>query len=491
MAREILVSVDEQEKRIVILENGRIEDYFFQRSGEKGLVNSIFKGIVEDITPALGAVFVNIGLERKGFLYLDEPASTIFTSDRRLQKKTIAEVVQKQDVLLVQVSKEPFGGKGARLTTNITLPGKYVVLMPFSEVRGISKKIVDEAERRRLKEIVSSLRWPYGFIIRTAAVNVSRKAIEKDVSFLVSQWRNLYRRAIRAKPPALIYEEHDILLRVIRDYFDESIDRVVINDRKEYLRIRSFVKSLFPRLLERVELYKADVPLFELRGVESQIEEIYNPIVHLPSGGYIIITETEALTVIDVNSGKFKAVKRNQEEMAFMVNCEAAQEIGRQLKLRDIGGIIVIDFIDMKVQAHKNEVLSVLRTALANDKAKSEIVSVSPLGLVEMTRERKERTSEARSYIPCPCCQGKGKVKSPQTVAIALFRKLRYELRKDKRRRKRAIIKAHPKIVEFVKKQAQVLEELKKRFNTDCQFVADMSMNPDSYQLEVVGIARR
>ncbi len=491
MAREILASVDEQEKRVVILENGRIEDYFFERLGEKSIVNNIYKGIVEDITPALDAVFVNIGLEKKGFLYMSEPADTIFASESRVKGKTIGEVVQKGDVLLVQVSKEPFGGKGARLTTNISLPGKYMVLVPFSKVRGVSKKVLNDAERKRLKEIVQSFRWPYGFIVRTAATGVPRRDLEKDANYLVNQWRSIYRRAVRVKPPALVYEEEDVLLRVVRDYFDERIDRLVIDDKKEFSRIRSFIKSGSPRLLDRVELYRADVPLFELRGVEQQIEEIYNPVVHLPCGGYLIIEETHALTVIDVNSGKFKQVKRNQEEMALMVNCEAAQEIGRQLRLRDIGGIIVIDFIDMRLSANRNEVLSVLKAALANDKAKSEIVLVSPLGLVEMTRERTERTSEARAFVDCPCCSGRGKVKSPRTISITLFRKLRYALRQDRRRKKRAIIRARKEVIDYLKSQREVIADIRRRFNTDCQFVVDNELAPDQFDVEVVSFARR
>ncbi len=491
MAKEILASIDEQEKRIVILENGRIEDYFFEREGDKPIVNNIYKGIVEDITPALGAVFVNIGLSRKGFLYMDEPAETIFTADSRVKGKTIGEVVQKGDVLLVQVSKEPFGGKGARLTTNISLPGKYLVLVPFSKIRGVSKKIINDSERTRLKEIVSSFKTDYGFIVRTAAVGVSRRELEKDASYLISQWRSLYRRAVRSNPPALVFEEHDILLRVVRDYFDERIDRLVVDNRKEFTRVRSFVRATFPRLLDRVELYRADVPLFELRGVEQQIEEIYNPVVRLPGGGYLIIEETSALTVIDVNSGKFKAIRRSQEEMALMVNCEAAQEIGRQLRLRDIGGIIVIDFIDMKIDAHRNEVLSVLKAALAADKAKSEIVSVSPLGLVEMTRERTERTSEARAFVPCPCCSGRGKVKSVRSVAIDLLRKLRYSLRQDRRRKKKVIIKAHETVIRYLKAQKETLTDLKRRFNTEAQFVVDNNLGPDKYHLEVMGFVRR
>ncbi len=491
MAKEILASIDDQEKRIVILENGKIEDYFFEREGDKPILNNIYKGIIEDITPALGAVFVNIGLERKGFLYMDEPADTIFTAGSRVKGKTIGEVAQKGDVLLVQVSKEPFGGKGARLTTNITLPGKYLVLLPFSKLRGVSKKIANEGERKRLKEIISSFKSDFGFIVRTAAVGVSKHELEKDARYLVSQWRSLYRRAVRNKPPALIFEEHDILLRVVRDYFDERIDRLVVDNRREFTRVRSFVRSFFPRLLDRVELYRADVPLFELRGVEQQIEQIYDPVVNLPCGGYLIIEETSALTVIDVNSGRFKAIKRSQEEMALMVNCEAAQEIGRQLRLRDIGGIIVIDFIDMKVSAHKSEVLSVLRAALVNDKAKSEIVSVSPLGLVEMTRERTERTSEARAFVLCPCCSGRGKIKSPESVAIDLFRKVRYLLRQDKRRKKRIVIRAHETIINYLKTQKEMLNTFRKRFNADTQFITDNTLGPDKYKLEVLGFVKR
>ncbi len=491
MAREILASVDEQERRIVILENGQIEDYFFERAGETSLLNNIYKGIVEDITPALGAVFVNVGLEKKGFLYLDESAATVFRSKSELSDKSVGQIVRRGDILLVQVSKEPFGGKGARLTTNITLAGKYVVLVPFSNLRGVSKKIVDDEERSRLKEIISRIKAPYGIIVRTAAVGISSKEIEKDIKFLVSQWRKIYMKAIRATAPALVHKEQDILLRVVRDYFDESVDRLVIDDRKEYMRIRSFVRTIFPKLLNRVEYYRAQVPLFELRAVDRQLAQIYEPVVHLSCGGYLIIEQTNALTVIDVNSGRFKGISKKQEEMAFIVNCEAAQEIGRQLRLRDIGGIIVIDFIDMKYSSHREEVLSLLKTALSRDKAKSEIVSISPLGLVELTRQRTERTNQDRAFVDCPCCGGKGKVLSPQSVLIIIYRELVGMLRYEKKRKRMATIKVHKQVLEYLRKHKQMFVDLKRRFLLECNFIGTIDIKPDEYNLEVVEVGRR
>ncbi len=492
MGREILISVDEYEKRAVVLDNGRIDNFFLERQGEHRLIHNVYKGIIEDITPALGAVFVNIGLPKKGFLYSDEPALGILAKDRKFLKgKAIGDVASKGTPALVQVSKEPFGSKGARLSTNISLPGRYLVLMPFSSSKGVSKKIANQEERSRLYSILNSIKTQYGFIARTAAVGKDKRELEKDASFLIKQWRRIQQKTAKAQAPALIYEDYDVILRVVRDYFSDSVDRLVVDDKKEGSRIRAFVRAFFPHLVKRIEVYSADVPLYELRGVDVQIDEIYDPVVKLPSGGYLIIERTEALTVIDVNSGKFKATSRQQEEMALIVNCEAAQEIGRQLRLRDIGGIIVIDFIDMKQQSHKNEVLSVLRAALSSDKAKTDIVTISPLGLVEMTRQRVEQATEEKANVLCQRCHGRGKIKSPHTTVIELMRKAKSMLRRDRRRKKELIIKTGKEVIDFLKSHKEFISVIKKQYKASVSLVESFDVEGGSFYLEVKSAASR
>ncbi len=492
MGREILISVDEYEKRAVVLDNGRIDNFFLERQGEHRLIHNVYKGIIEDITPALGAVFVNIGLKKKGFLYSDEPAQGLLLKERKaLKGKTIGESAKRGVNALVQVSKEPFGSKGARLSTNISLPGRYLVLMPFSGTRGISKKVADYQERQRLYGIINNIKCQYGIIARTAAVGKEKKEIEKDAQFLIKQWRRIQQKAAKAQSPSLIYEDYDVILRVVRDYFNDSVDRLVIDNKKEGARVRAFVRAFFPHLVKRIEVYSGDVPLYDLRGVDVQIDEIYNPLVKLPSGGYLIIERTEALTVIDVNSGRFKATSRQQEEMALIVNCEAAQEIGRQLRLRDIGGIIVIDFIDMKQQGHKNEVLSVLKAALSSDKAKTDIVTISPLGLVEMTRQRVGQATEEKAYVVCKNCGGRGKIKSPHTTVVELMRKAKAMLRRDRRRKKELVIKAGAEVIDFLGSHREFVSALKKQYKTELSLVKARDIEGNRFELEVKSNAKR
>ena len=421
MSKEILINVQPQEKRVAIVSAGRLEEFYIERPQDKTIVGNIYKGKIEGVLPSIGAAFVDIGLPKNGFLYLSEIEYTFESLET--QKPSLNQIKKGQEVL-VQVVKESFGTKGPRLSCHIGLAGRYLVLMPQENQIGVSRRIEEEEERRRLRGALSELRLPkdVGFIVRTAASGRSKQELQRDAHFLLKLWKRLEKIMQNKKAPSLVYEEYDLTLRVIRDSFTDDVSKLIIDSKAEYYRIQRFMRTFLSYLINKVELYRGD-DLFEDRDIEKQVNKIFESKVYFKSKGYIIIEPTEGLVVIDVNSGGFSK-KLGQEETAFKVNCEAAVETARQLILRDLGGIIVIDFIDMEKESHRREVLNILKKALSNDRAKYDILGISQFGLVEMTRERIHRTVQTLSYEVCPYCQGRGKVKSPVTMSIYALREL-------------------------------------------------------------------
>jgi len=393
-------------------------------------LGNVYKGKVETILPSINGAFVNIGQERNGFLYLTDVVSPLVEEDISGPRKFINKILnreekkpprkRKEDVpfkegqdILVQVVKDPFSKKGARLTTHITLAGRFVVYMPYDRHNGVSKKIGDPQERQRLKEVLNSFSFAKngGFIVRTASREQSDRDLTRDAKFLYKIWYQIMRLSEKKQSPALIYKEYDLIWKVIRDHFTVKVDKLVIDSEEDYQKIRKFVHTLIGKEhVSKVHCYKGQASLFKSRGVSKQLEKIYDQKVYLKSGAHIVIEPTEGLIVVDVNSGKFKT-KASPEDAAFMVNMEAAPEIAKQLRLRDLGGIIVIDFIDMNREGHKRRVLQALQNALQRDHAKSEVNRISSLGLVEMTRARTGKTLEAITFGQCPYCEGRGKVK--------------------------------------------------------------------------------
>ncbi|MCM8800979.1 MAG: Rne/Rng family ribonuclease [Candidatus Omnitrophica bacterium] len=462
MAREILINVEPQEKRVAIVENGILQEYYIERPSDKTIVGNIYKGIIDTVLPSLGATFVDIGFSKKGFLYLSEIESVFESLD--LPRKVLLPELKKGQEILVQVVKEQFGTKGPRLSTRIGLAGRYLVLLPLENHIGVSRRIEDEAERRRLRQLFSELRLTkdVGFIVRTAASGKSKLELLRDAQFLYKLWKRLSKLIQKKPAPSLIYEEYDLTLRVIRDSFTDDVSRLIVDSKPEYLRIKRFMRTFLNYLTPRVELYKGN-DLFEDKDIERQINKIFENRVYLKSGAYIIIEPTEGLVVIDVNSGGFKK-KLDQEEMAFRVNCEAAGEIARQLILRDLGGIIVIDFIDMVKEEHRQEVLKVLKKALNKDRARYDILGISPFGLVEMTREKVHKTVQMLAYQNCPYCQGKGKVKSPLTMAIYVLKELKRYLREKPQRQ--VSITACPEVIDELLKNKEGLKVIEDSFKT-------------------------
>jgi ribonuclease G len=471
--KEILINFEHQERRVAILEDGKLENYFVERAQDRTILGNIYKGRVETIVPSVGAAFVNVGMEKNGFLYLNDTlAMAMETEDIDLKegadgggKRPEHVQLKEGQELLVQVTKEPFGTKGPRLTTHISLPGRYLVLMPFERHFGISKKVSDDAERHRLRAILSGLKVPehMGVIMRTVAWGATEKEIQRDFQLLLRLWDRIDKAGHKRNAPFLIYEDYDLALRMLRDYFNDEIDSIWVDSKDEFRRVLRFVRSYMARLSNAVKFYRDNTPLFEKKGIEGEIEKLYAIKVFLKSGAYIVIEPTEGLTVIDVNSGKFRKKNISQEQMAFSVNCESAREIARQLRLRDVGGIIVIDFIDMMEEKHRRELINVFKSALSSDRAKTDVLGISKLGLIQMTRERTHRTLESISYKDCPYCQGKGKVKSAFSIALTALRELKTHILKNKVRK--ATIEVHPDVAASLNNENfQALRSLCRRF---------------------------
>ena len=427
MQREILINTDLPEKRVAIVTDGRLEEFYIERLEDKTIVGNIYKGRIVTVVPSLNAAFVDIGQNKNGFLYLSEIENSTFESIAEV-KSPLPLKLKKGDEVLVQVVKEAYGTKGPRISGLIGLAGRYLVLAPQNIHFGISRRIEDEQERKRLKFILKGLRLPknVGFIVRTAAVGRGAREIMRDARLLLRLWSRIKKTSYRRTAPNLVYEEYDLILRIIRDSFTEDVSGVFVDSKSEYRRIQSFVRTFAWHLGRRIHFYRGPDLFFD-RDIEKQINKIFERYVYLKSKAYIVIEPTEGLVVIDVNSGGFKK-NLTPEEAAFKINAEAAEEIVRQLRLRDLGGIIVIDFIDMEKEKHRREILNILNQQLSKDRAKYDCLGISKFGLVELTRERVHTTVQAQTYQACPYCQGRGKIRSAMTLCILAFRQLRQYL---------------------------------------------------------------
>lgn len=478
MSKEILINVETQEKRVAIVTDGKIDEFYIERPQDKTIVGNIYKGIIEAVLPSIGAAFVDIGLPKKGFLYLSEVESAFEALEKPQTAKS--KEIKKGEEVLVQVVKESFGTKGPRLSADIGIAGRYLVLMPLDNQIGVSRRIEDEAERRRLRTILSELKIPeVGFIVRTAASGRTKQELARDAQFLFKLWKRLQKSIGQKQAPSLIYEEYDLVLRAIRDSFTDDVSKLIIDSKAEFYRIQHFMKTFLSYLRNKVELYKGD-NLFEEKDIERQIHKIFESRVYLKSKAYLIIEPTEGLVVIDVNSGGFRK-KLGQEETAFKVNCEAATETARQLILRDLGGIIVIDFIDMEKESHRREVLNILKRKLSEDKAKYDILGISKFGIVEMTRERIHKTVHMLSFQPCPYCQGRGKVPSPTTIAIYALKELRRFLKG--KTLKQVNISLVPAVIEELLKDKENLKFIEHRFRTKLNLISNPALHIEDIKI--------
>lgn len=479
MPKEILINIEPQEKRVAVVCDGQLKEFYLERPQDRTIVGNIYKGRVEAVLPSIGAAFVDIGLPKKGFLYLSE-IGLAFESLETPQQPVSIEAKKGQEVL-VQVVKESFGTKGPRLSAHIGIAGRYLVLMPQDKQIGVSRRIEGEEERRRLRQIFSELKLPreVGFIVRTAASGKSKQELGRDAQFLLKLWRRLEKIIQAKKAPSLIYEEYDLTLRAIRDSFTEDVSRLIVDSKEEYYRIQRFMRAFLGYLKHKVDFYGGD-DLFAEKDIERQINKIFENKVYLKSKAYLVIEPTEGLVVIDVNSGGFKK-KGGQEETAFKVNCEAAVEAARQLALRDLGGIIVIDFIDMERESHRRQVLDILKNALSNDRAKYDILGISKFGLVEMTRERIHRTAQMLSYESCPYCKGKGKVKSAVTMAVYALKELKRFLKG--KTLKEVNLALAPAVTGEILKDKEGLKAIERKFKIRINLVSNPALHVEELKI--------
>jgi ribonuclease E len=429
MIKKMLINAeDPEENRVAIVADGILEEFDIETTHKEQVKGNIYKGVVVKVEVGLQAAFVDYGGNRAGFLPLGEVHPTCY-ADAELAKRggrvRIHDVLKRNQALLVQVVKDEIGTKGAALSTYISLPGRYLVLMPGVDATRVSRKIEDESQRRKLKEIVAQLEPPpgMGVIIRTAGLDRTKQELQRDLAYLLKLWETILAQATELPAPSVVYQERDLIIRSIRDYFTPDISEILVDDREVFKRAREFLQAIMPRYVNRIKLYREKRPIFSKYQLEDQIEAIFEDKIPLKSGGSIVIERTEAMVSIDVNSGR-STQERGMEETAFKTNMEAAEEIARQLRLRDLGGLVVIDFIDMRDRKHIQEVERCLKNALKRDKARTEMSRISKFGLLEVSRQRLKPALQDETTLPCPHCKGQGLVRSPESLGLTVLRKI-------------------------------------------------------------------
>jgi ribonuclease G len=464
VSKQILINIAPWETRVALLEETTLVELHIERRGEGGIAGNIYKGKVLRVLPGMQAAFVDIGLDKAAFLHASDLAEPELPPEvaregdaaeivapappRARDERPIEERVHKGEDILVQVAKEPMGSKGARVTANLSLPGRYLVYMPGTQHIGISRRIEDPAERDRLREIVEAERPSEGgLIVRTACEGVTKREIHDDVRFLTRLWARLEKQAAQSAAPALVHADLDVVLRTVRDLFTSDIDRLAIDSAEDHARVLEFVSALMPRLAPRVHLYEGVTPIFDQHGIETKIARALERRVWLKSGGYLVFDQTESLTTVDVNTGRYVG-KRDQEETILQTNLEAARQVIQQLRLRNIGGIIVIDFIDMEKAANRKRVFDALQEAMRKDKARANVLRISELGLVQMTRKRTRESLEQLLTSACPHCSG-GRVRSVETVAYDALRRVQREAAASTNST-RIALRVHPEVAAFL-----------------------------------------
>lgn len=460
MRKEIIADVNPHEARIALLEDGELAEVQVELRGRERIVGNIYKGRVANILPGMQAAFVDMGLEKNAFLYAGD--ILVDKSDFEFEHKenekeeiegklkipNIQDILKPGQEIMLQVLKQPGGNKGARVTTHITLPGRRLVLMPTVDHIGVSRRIEDEEERERLKNILSEIKPKgMGLIVRTAAVGGQKEDFEPEINFLVRLWEKIQSKADFLSAPRLIHSEETLLFRTVRDMFTEDVDRFLISDKDYYEKVVAVANITTPGMKDRISYYESDSNIFDDFGIESKLDKAMQRKVWLKSGCYLVIDETEALTVIDVNTGKYIG-ENDLQETIVNANIEAATEIARQLRIRDISGIIVIDFIDMESEENKHRVVEALEQALKRDRTKSNVLGITSLGLVEMTRKKVRRKLSTLLQVTCPCCDGRGKVYSKQAMSLRVRREIARRI--EKGTKQTFVVETHPSIARYI-----------------------------------------
>ena len=497
--RELIINSEPLEKRVALLADGILDKFEIERESDDRMVGGIFKGRVKNLDPGLKAAFVDIGFTKNAFLHYWDilPAAADSSVEvvrvNRSSKQSDKAKVTLKDIpglyppgteIVVQVTKGP------RTTTNLSLPGRFLVLMPYSDQCGISRKIEDPKERQRLKKMLQELTIPEGMgvIVRTAGEGKKSRYFVRDLHILLKKWEEISRRMEKDRPPSCLYQEPDIVERTVRDFLTEDVDRVLIDNKDDFERVQEIVGVISKRSRSKIHHYNDSIPIFERFNIERQIEQTFNRFVSLPSGGQIVIDETEALVAIDVNTGSHKAKSGEEKNTIFQVNMEAATEIARQIRLRNMGGLIIMDFIDMKERRHRNQVFDRMVAAMAEDKAKNHILPISTLGIMQMTRQRQQESLASNLYNDCPYCRGRGIVKSATTVSVELQRRLgsivrRLQLRYPGKEFALRVL-VHPGVLERLKvEDADLLVRMEKLYGVKLSFRADPNYHVENYKV--------
>jgi len=484
MSEEILINVTPVETRVALVENGMLQEVYIERSQRRGIVGNMYKGKVVRVLPGMEAAFVDIGLERAAFIH----ASDIVPHGDETNKKStdIGSLLHEGQALVVQVTKDPIGTKGARLTTQLSVPSRYLVHMPDNGHIGISQRIEDENERERLREQVETCLGEKhghasGFIVRTAAENVGEAELTADIVYLKRLWQSLTEKIDSAPVPSTLYEDLPLYIRTLRDLVRPSTEKVRIDSQESYQQGLHFIDDFVAEVRSRFEYYHGERPIFDLYGVEDELEKALSRKVQLKSGGYVIIDQTEAMTTIDVNTGAFVG-HRNLEETIFKTNLEAARAIARQLRLRNLGGIIIIDFIDMLDEEHKRQVLRLLERMLERDHAKTNISCVSELGLVEMTRKRTIESLGQLLCEPCPNCDGRGTIKTTLTICFEVFREI-LRIHRAYDAQGYLVLASQSVVDELLDEQSDNVADLETFIGTRIRFQVEMMYNQEQYDV--------
>lgn len=503
MPKDIIINSATNEVRVAVLDSGSVSEIFIERTRNKGTVGNIYKGKVVKVLPGMQSAFVDIGLSKAAFLHvadicvegndffpsIEERVSDVIEESSIIDDETkpkeifapIEDIITEGQTIIVQIAKEPIGQKGARVTTHLTIPGRYLVLMPSYNHIGVSRRIENEGERERLKGILNEIKPDgIGLIARTVCEGSSKDDLKSDLDYLLRTW-NKINAAIKKSPSSVLYEDLDIIYRTLRDYTNDDVKKIIVDSKQELLKIKEFVREFLPGANILIELYEGEIPIFDYYNIEIEINRLTDRRVWLKSGGYIVIDQAEALTVIDVNTGKYVG-KRNFEETVLKTNIEAAKEIAWQLKLRNIGGIIIVDFIDMERAENREKVLKTLEDEFIHDRAKATVVNISPLGLFEITRKRVQESLTKTLTESCPYCEGRGVVKSKITVCYDILRELR---RISPYFSKRSImVEAHPEIVDMILSyERENIDDIELIYNIKVEVKSNSSYHLEHYEV--------
>ncbi len=493
---KLIVSCERLEKRVALLENNRLEEYTTERESDRNIVGAIYKGKVRNIEQGIKAMFVDIGFEKNAFLQfwdaipaaLDSGVEAV-TRDgakkkgQKITHKDVPKIYPAGSDILVQVKKGPIGNKGPRITTDISLAGRYLVLMPFNDQFGISRKIDDPKERERLRKVLQSLEVPdsMGVIIRTVGQGQRTRYFIRDLSILLQQWEDIQRGLEELPAPMCLFQEPDLIERTVRDFLTDEVDAVIIDDTKAYERVQELVGHISSRARKRIQQYTGSQPVFDCFGVQAQIDAAFHRQVWLPCGGYIVIDETEALIAVDVNTGRNKGAK-DIDRTILQTNLEAADEICRQMRLRNVGGIIIADFIDMSSRKDQQAVYQRVKERLKRDKARTHVLPISQLGLMEMTRQRAAESLASTQFVPCPHCNGRGVVKSPMTMSVELQRALHSVMRKHQDTVHEVKVIVHPDLLNRLRSEDEEhLVDIERRYSGRLSFRSDPTYHQEKF----------